>query len=106
MRNFNQLTYVDLSNNELWGPIHELFHDLENLRLLNLGQNSLSGEIPRIIGEHLNNLRGFFKSFPEGGGNQFTSLRQKYLEFWNFFKLIIYAIKICFWSIKGAPGMI
>ena len=76
----NQLTYLDLSNNQLTGHFPEWVHGLTHLKLLNLGQNHISGEIPLVIGGHLMNLRTFFNS-PAGRHEKYASLRQTFKEF-------------------------
>jgi hypothetical protein len=82
MRRLNQLTYLDLSNNQLTGLFPEWVHDLNHLELLNLGQNYFSGQIPLFIGhgQRLYNLREFFKSL-EGRHEKYAARRQGYNEF-------------------------
>ena len=80
MRRLNQLTYLDLSNNQLTGFFPQWAHDLGHLELLNLGQNYFSGEIPLIIGHRLYNLREFFNS-PAGRHENYAILRHSYKEF-------------------------
>ena len=93
MRNLHQLTFVDFSNNELWGLFPKLFHGLMNLRLLNLGQNYFSGRIPLVIGGRLNNLQDFFRSSARRD-DKYAGLRQKYK---NFFLRLIDGRKDMFW---------
>ena len=76
----NQLTYLDLSNNQLTGHFPEWFHRLTHLKLLNLGQNHISGEIPLFIGRRLMNLRTFFNS-PAGRHEKYAAFRQTLKEF-------------------------
>jgi hypothetical protein len=80
------LTYLDLSNNQLTGLFPEWVHDLRHLELLNLGQNSFSGEIPLVIGhgQRLYNLREFFNlPFQLGSHEKYSILRQSYKEFFR-----------------------
>nr|VDC60184.1 unnamed protein product [Brassica rapa] len=47
----SNLTYMDLSNNILTGPLRPSITLLTGLKSLNLSRNSLSGEIPNKIGD-------------------------------------------------------
>ncbi|CAN6858603.1 unnamed protein product, partial [Brassica oleracea] len=47
----SNLTYIDLSNNILTGPLRPSITLLTDLKSLNLSRNSLSGEIPNKIGD-------------------------------------------------------
>ncbi|KAL8255535.1 hypothetical protein R6Q59_030602 [Mikania micrantha] len=49
------LSFLDLSNNSLTGPIPNCLWNLRNLKVLNLGQNNLSGRLPASL-EHMINL--------------------------------------------------
>ncbi|KAL6545084.1 hypothetical protein OROHE_009991 [Orobanche hederae] len=55
-------TYRNLGHNFLTGPLDDVLHGLENLKLMDLSSNSFTGELPTSFGS-LTNLTGF---------NQFT----------------------------------
>jgi hypothetical protein len=104
MGRLNRLDFLDLSNNQLTGPFPAWAHNLRFLEILNLGQNDISGEIPLIVGEELNDddpwlniehpwlniepILGGWAEFPElvdhlrfieglnDGGHQLHSLRE------------------------------
>ena len=44
-----RLRYMDLSRNELTGPVEDLWSDYERLDYVNLSENMLSGEIPSSL---------------------------------------------------------
>jgi hypothetical protein len=48
----NLLGYLDISNNQLTGPLQ--VHGLRNLEYINLARNSLSGSIPESLGQLIN----------------------------------------------------
>lgn len=45
------VTYIDLSQNQLKGKIHDSITEIENLVSLNLSSNQLTGELPTSIGD-------------------------------------------------------
>ncbi|XP_014522840.1 phytosulfokine receptor 2-like [Vigna radiata var. radiata] len=64
------LTYLDLSSNELTGPLPNCWEKFQKLEVLNLANNSLSGRVPdsfgnlqSILSMHLNNNH-FFGEVP------------------------------------------
>ena len=97
----NQLTYLDLSNNQLTGHFPEWVHGLTHLKLLNLGQNHISGEIPVVIGGgRLKNLRTFFNS-PAGRRDKYSTLRQSYQEFFRAYYFWTKSSNDLFWVNPG-----
>jgi hypothetical protein len=87
------LIYLDLSNNQLKGPFPKWAHRLCHLRLLNLGQNDIYGEIPLGIGERQNNgctpltnIRNFIRLFGATDASspyrdRYVTLRQNFIKF-------------------------
>jgi hypothetical protein len=92
----NQLTYVDISNNQLTGPFPEWVHSLTRLELLNFGQNHFSGQIPLSIGGRLKNLRSFFNS-PAGCHDRLKTLRESYKEFFRAYYFWTKSSNDLFW---------
>ena len=91
-----QLTYLDLSNNQLTGHFPEWVHGLTKLQLLNLGQNHISGEIPIVIGRRLMNLRTFFNS-PAGRHEKYSTIRPSFKEFFRAYYPWMKRSKDLFW---------
>ncbi|KAL6520739.1 hypothetical protein OROHE_016920 [Orobanche hederae] len=60
------LTNLNLGHNFLTGPLDDVLHGLENLKLMDLSFNSFTGELPTSFGS-LTNLTGLFLQ-----NNQFT----------------------------------
>ncbi len=73
---------LDISNNQLTGPFPAWVHRLRDLKLLNLGQNEFSGEIPLVIGEGRNliRIRDFFRLIRTTDAS-FQDLRQHFIGF-------------------------
>ena len=101
MIDLNRLSYLDLSNNQLAGLFPEWVNGLAHLRLLNLGQNYFSGEIPVVIGGgRLKNLRTFFNS-PAGRRDKYSTLRQSYKEFFRAYYFWTISSNDLFWVDPG-----
>ena len=86
MAHLRQLEILDLSNNDFQGAFPEWVHEFEKLKVLNLGQNSFSGDVPLVIGGRLKSLRKHFSRYytdiqVEYYQKQYTSLRRKYMDF-------------------------
>ncbi len=96
----NQLTYLDLSNNQLAGTFPEWVHSLTDLELLNLGQTHFSGQIPLSIGGRLKNLRLFFNS-PEGRHDRLKTLRESYKRFFRAYYFWTKSSNDLFWVDSG-----
>ena len=100
MRELNRLKYLDLSNNRLTGNFPEWVNGLSHLRLLNLGQNHFSGQIPLSIGGRLKNLRLFFNS-PEGRLDRYSILRESYKRFFRAYYFWTKSSNDLFWVDSG-----
>jgi len=86
MAHLRELQILDLSNNDLEGAFPEWVHSLPKLKVLNLGQNSFSGDVPLVIGGRLKSLRKHFSRYYtdiqfQYYQKQYTSLRRKYMDF-------------------------
>jgi hypothetical protein len=64
LKELNHLSYLDLSTNELTGTFPGWLHGLRNLKLLNLGQNDFSGDIPRSFRLEHNGGYRFLNNMP------------------------------------------
>ena len=105
----NQLNLLDLSNNQLTGLFPQWVGSLTDLQLLNLGQNHLSGHIPLFIGQRLLNLQEFF-NFPIGR-ERYAILRQRYTEFrrthypWKRSKDLLWVDPGASWKVINFSGI-
>ncbi|MBA0784603.1 hypothetical protein Gotri_006716, partial [Gossypium trilobum] len=60
--NLKSLQQLDLSNNQILGPIPSTLGNLTNLKMLNLSKNQISGPIPSTLGK-LTNIKQLDLSF-------------------------------------------
>jgi len=88
MAHLRELEILDLSNNHLEGHFPEWIHRISDLNILNLGQNSFTGDVPLVVGGRLNSLRDHFRprtieSQFEADITEYASLRGKYMNFFR-----------------------